>query len=445
MEHGKSTDPRTIFIRGISFSVDDAQLTEHFSSIGPVRHAFLVKTKDGQKHKGYGFVHYALEDDAERAIEELHGTELAGRKMQVESAVKRAPLEQRKPKRKTTPGEEDATGEENATGEDLERETKDGKNKPTEKALRGKTSQKVTQQDEHRGQLDSQGRQDKKKGSEKHVLLRTVALGGLSSAEIDAAVAFCKSLGQIESIETSTPQAIIRQYKLSQDGCTGEVLLLKYPSIKDAMDAVSALHGKHLPKELEGLRKRGRKNVASGHNSLLWARQVSGEGLHMKKWRLIVRNLPFTAAESDVRKAFASAGFVWEVSVPVKADGRPRGFAFVGFTCKSHAEKGIKSVNGTKIAGRVVAVDWAVAKSDYEQGGDEEKDGGMLGSGDAKEKKKHGSNEDTSIEDGDAEEEKEEERQQQKPKKILVCFLIVIMYVESRGYNRALVLLHCGV
>jgi RNA recognition motif-containing protein len=60
---------------------------------------------------------------------------------------------------------------------------------------------------------------------------------------------------------------------------------------------------------------------------------------------------------------------VWEVTIPVKPDGSMRGFAFIGFTCKGHAEKGIAQMNGQKVAGRTVAVDWAVAKWQYTEGG----------------------------------------------------------------------------
>ena len=82
----------------------------------------------------------------------------------------------------------------------------------------------------------------------------------------------------------------------------------------------------------------------------------------------MVRNLPFKATEADIREAFAAAGFIWEATIPLNAEGTPRGFAFVGFTCRSHAERGIKLVNGTKVCGRPVAVDWAVSKRDFEAG-----------------------------------------------------------------------------
>lgn len=74
---------------------------------------------------------------------------------------------------------------------------------------------------------------------------------------------------------------------------------------------------------------------------------------------------PPQATEEDLRAAFSPAGFVWELALPRSASGRGRGFAFVGFTCKVHAERGIRLVNGQAVAGRPVAVDWAVAKSQY--------------------------------------------------------------------------------
>lgn len=92
------------------------------------------------------------------------------------------------------------------------------------------------------------------------------------------------------------------------------------------------------------------------------------------------------ASEADLRQAFAPAGFVWELSLPRSASGRGRGFAFVGFTCKAHAERGIRLVNATVVAGRPVAVDWAVAKAQYDTAQPEQEagaagEGGTAGAG----------------------------------------------------------------
>lgn len=77
-------DARTVFIRGVSFDADDKQLEELFSNVGPVKQCFLVRPKGATRHKGMGFVTYALAEDAERAIEELNGNNsLGGRKLLV--------------------------------------------------------------------------------------------------------------------------------------------------------------------------------------------------------------------------------------------------------------------------------------------------------------------------------------------------------------------------
>ena len=79
--------------------------------------------------------------------------------------------------------------------------------------------------------------------------------------------------------------------------------------VKDAMGAVALLHNHILQGQgaamdsVEGRKAAQPKNgQASAEGTLLWARQVSGEGAHLKKWRLILRNLPF-----NVRAAAALA------------------------------------------------------------------------------------------------------------------------------------------
>jgi nucleolar protein 4 len=102
-----ATDARTLFVRNVAFDVDAAQLEEVFADVGPVRQCFLVTAKPGQpgggggpqqqqqaqsqsqqrRHKGIAFVQYALPEDAERALEELNGREVAGRRLKVRSGA----------------------------------------------------------------------------------------------------------------------------------------------------------------------------------------------------------------------------------------------------------------------------------------------------------------------------------------------------------------------
>lgn len=74
---------RTVFVRNLSYDIDDKALEEAFNDVGPVRQAFIVKDKGQQRHKGYGYVQFALPEDAERAVQELHGRALHGRAIKV--------------------------------------------------------------------------------------------------------------------------------------------------------------------------------------------------------------------------------------------------------------------------------------------------------------------------------------------------------------------------
>ncbi|KAM3832672.1 RNA-binding protein 28 isoform 2-T2 [Vipera latastei] len=85
-----------------------------------------------------------------------------------------------------------------------------------------------------------------------------------------------------------------------------------------------------------------------------------------KKARLIVRNLSFKCTEGDLKSAFAPFGTVLEASLPRKADGRLRGFAFVQFRNVLEAGKALKGMNMKEIKERPVAVDWAVAREKYQ-------------------------------------------------------------------------------
>lgn len=313
----KEEDKRTVFVRGLAFSVGDDELTEAFSAIGPVKHAFTVKKKESQtKHKGFGFVQFALEEDAVRAIQELGGTRLAGRVLKLESAHKRASFEERKSIKKSLNENKDKKEEE----------------APVKRQFPVEESKK------------------------KHNLVKTVAVGGLGPNDIDGAVALAKSLGTVEEVVDPAPSSIVRQYHLEQDGCSGSVILVQYETVKQALHAMKELHGS------ERRLGPGKKSASI----VLWARQVSGEGKHLKKWRVVVRNIPFNVTEQDLRMAFKDCGALWEVTIPRNADGHSRGFAFVGFTSKADTEKAIARVNATDIAGRTVAVDWAVSKRDYQ-------------------------------------------------------------------------------
>ncbi|KAM9352380.1 RNA-binding protein 28 [Symphorus nematophorus] len=83
------------------------------------------------------------------------------------------------------------------------------------------------------------------------------------------------------------------------------------------------------------------------------------------KARLIIRNLSFKCSENDLKEVCSKFGTVLESKIPLKPDGKMRGFAFVLFKTVSQAARALNALNLKEIKGRQVAVDWAVPKDQY--------------------------------------------------------------------------------
>jgi len=79
-----------LFVANLGFSVDDAALSELFTSAGiNVHSARVVRRRWGQprRSKGYGFVDVGSEDEQRKALELLQGKEIGGREIAVKIAV----------------------------------------------------------------------------------------------------------------------------------------------------------------------------------------------------------------------------------------------------------------------------------------------------------------------------------------------------------------------
>ncbi len=86
--------------------------------------------------------------------------------------------------------------------------------------------------------------------------------------------------------------------------------------------------------------------------------------------RLFVGNLSYATTEADLRSYFGAVAPPSQVVLPVDREtGRPRGFAFVEFAERSHAEQAIQRFNGQVFNGRPLAVSEARAREDRGPGG----------------------------------------------------------------------------
>lgn len=169
---------------------------------------------------------------------------------------------------------------------------------------------------------------------------------------------------------------------------------------------------------------------------------VANDAKENEGLRLIVRNLHFDTTDSDLEKAFEVHGPLFEarvVRMPVEdpdnaapdALGRSRGFGFVQFRDINDARAAVEKLNGVKIKGREMIVDFALAKSKYleqqktqksmevnpDEDDDDEDDEGAEGDHDDELEMASGDEAtDDEGDDDDEDEENENEDEDEKPK-----------------------------
>lgn len=80
-----------LFVGNLDFKTTQQELSDLFSDIGPVVEVFLPLDRATGRPRGFGFVEFESDDDAEAAITKLDGHELGGRPIRVNAAEERRP------------------------------------------------------------------------------------------------------------------------------------------------------------------------------------------------------------------------------------------------------------------------------------------------------------------------------------------------------------------
>ena len=75
-----------IFIAGLSYNINDADLGDLFGEYGEIASARVIMDKETCRSKGYVFVEMNDEAADQKAIEELNGAEYDGRTISVSEA-----------------------------------------------------------------------------------------------------------------------------------------------------------------------------------------------------------------------------------------------------------------------------------------------------------------------------------------------------------------------
>ena len=84
-----------IYVGNLPWSTSDQDLTDAFGAFGKVEKASIISDRNSGRSKGIGFVTMEDADEANKAIESLNGTEMAGRNLKVNEA---RPREDRPPR-----------------------------------------------------------------------------------------------------------------------------------------------------------------------------------------------------------------------------------------------------------------------------------------------------------------------------------------------------------
>jgi len=75
-----------LFVGGLAWETDDARLREVFAEAGEVVEAKVIHDRDTGRSRGFGFVTYETQEEAEAGLEALNGKEVDGRSIRVDWA-----------------------------------------------------------------------------------------------------------------------------------------------------------------------------------------------------------------------------------------------------------------------------------------------------------------------------------------------------------------------
>ncbi len=82
---------KKLFVGNLSFSTTSEELRDLFASVGTCESASVITDRATGQSRGFGFVEMSSASEAQRAVADLNGTELGGRKLNVSEARERTP------------------------------------------------------------------------------------------------------------------------------------------------------------------------------------------------------------------------------------------------------------------------------------------------------------------------------------------------------------------
>ena len=91
IKHRKNMSKK-LYVGNLPFSVNDDKLKEIFSEFGDIEEATVIQDRASGRSKGFGFVTFASDENADAALSAVNGKEVDGRQLKVSEAK---PMEER--------------------------------------------------------------------------------------------------------------------------------------------------------------------------------------------------------------------------------------------------------------------------------------------------------------------------------------------------------------
>jgi RNA recognition motif-containing protein len=77
---------KNIYVGNLDFNVSEDELRQAFAAYGQVDNVTILKDRDTGQPRGFGFVEMANDEEAEKAINGINGTQLGSRALNVNEA-----------------------------------------------------------------------------------------------------------------------------------------------------------------------------------------------------------------------------------------------------------------------------------------------------------------------------------------------------------------------
>ena len=77
---------KKLFVGSLAWGTTDESLQAHFATVGTVASAKVVTDRETNRSRGFGFVEFEDDKEADAAIEKLNNSELDGRTITVNEA-----------------------------------------------------------------------------------------------------------------------------------------------------------------------------------------------------------------------------------------------------------------------------------------------------------------------------------------------------------------------